>query len=116
MAARAVWIVTKERPSDRVGILGVQCLALGEAEAQLVDQLREEEGSNYGPSVVAEEAGRIIGHTLLTRTRFVSDAGEAKEIYVLGPMGVVPERQRCGLGKEMIRLALDLIKLPVAVL
>jgi len=73
------------------------------AEADLVDRLREAGDSEI--SLVAEQAGQIVAHILLSRMS-VSAGGRAFRALGLGPVGVLPGAQGSGIGSELIRSAL----------
>lgn len=69
------------------------------AEADLVDSLRQTTRSLI--SLVAEVDGALVGHILFSS---VSLAGQSERgIMGLGPMAVLPEYQRQGLGSALIR-------------
>lgn len=73
------------------------------AEADLVDALRSQ--ADPCVSLVAEDAGEIIGHILFTPATLSAD----QNIFVLalGPMAVIPERQREGVGSGLIHAGLE---------
>jgi putative acetyltransferase len=73
------------------------------AEADLVARLHEDHDSEI--SLVAEQAGEIVGHAMLSRMS-VSAGGRAYRALGLGPVGVLPGTQGSGLGSELIRSAL----------
>ena len=77
----------------------------GEAEAQLVSELRDSEGFIPDLSLVAELNGRIVGHIVLSRVKLVSQSGE-REVLALGPMSVVPSQSHRGIGTELMDAAL----------
>ena len=56
-------------------------------------------------SLVAEQAGEIVGHVLLSRMD-VSGGGRDRRALGLGPVGVLPGAQGSGVGSELIRSAL----------
>jgi putative acetyltransferase len=76
----------------------------GEAEAQLIGELRKSEAFIPDLSLVAELNGRIVGHVVLTKVQFTSARGET-EILALGPMSVVPSQSHRGIGSELIEAA-----------
>jgi len=76
----------------------------GEAEAQLVGELRKTPIFIPDLSLVAELNGRIVGHVVLSRVKLLSDQGES-EILALGPMSVVPSQSHRGIGSELIDAA-----------
>lgn len=73
------------------------------AEADLVARLHEDRDSEI--SLVAEQAGEIVGHVMLSRME-VSAGGRAFRALGLGPVGVLPGAQGSGVGSELIRSAL----------
>lgn len=104
-------ILRPERDTDPSAIREVHTLAFGRAdEADLVDRLREHTG--YVPELSwiaeAEAEGRVVGHLLLTPVRVESDQGGLAEgLLGLGPVAVLPERQREGIGSALIREAIS---------
>lgn len=75
----------------------------GEAEAKLVDGLRQ----NAAPiiSLVAEDAGSIVGHILFSPATHSEDA-ELK-LMGLAPMAVAPAVQRSGIGSKLVIAGLE---------
>jgi putative acetyltransferase len=91
-------IVRPERPEDRVASVEVERAAFGsEVEGAIVVGVRDQPGSF---AFVAEEDGRVVGHVQISRAW----AGSA-EILALGPIGVLPDRQRQGIGRALIEAA-----------
>lgn len=76
----------------------------GEAEAQLVGELRKTDGFIPDLSLVAELNGRIVGHVVLSRVRLHAPGGD-KDVLALGPMSVVPSQSHRGIGSELIEAA-----------
>jgi putative acetyltransferase len=75
------------------------------AEADLVTRLDENCDSEI--SLVAEQAGEIVGHVLLSPMS-VSAGSRAFRALGLGPVGVLPGAQGSGVGSELIRSALGI--------
>lgn len=99
-------IVRAETPEDVRAIDVVNLSAFeGEAEAQLVEELRASPGFVPDLSLVAELNGRIVGHVLLSRV-LLRQAGGSVEILALGPMSVVPSQSHRGIGSELIDAAI----------
>ncbi|HEX6375207.1 MAG TPA: N-acetyltransferase [Allosphingosinicella sp.] len=73
------------------------------AEADLVARLHDDYDSEI--SLVAEQAGEIVGHALLSRMN-VSGEGRVFRALGLGPVGVLPGTQGSGVGSQLIRAAL----------
>lgn len=70
-------------------------------EADLVDQLVADGDALV--SIVAQDDG-IVGHVLLSRMNVVAD-GRALDAQGLGPVAVVPNHQRGGIGSALIEAA-----------
>lgn len=95
--------IRPEREGDVEAIRVVNAAAFpSTAEANLVDALRRQRASIV--SLVADEGGRVVGHILFSPVTL--NDGEA-EILGLAPMAVLPERQRQGIGSELVRAGLD---------
>lgn len=96
--------VRTEQLGDRDAIRRVYELAFSPRgqEAGLVEALRAGGALVADLSLVALHGDDVVGHVCLSRARL--DSGIP--ILVLGPMGVVPERQRRGLGSTLVRGAL----------
>jgi len=89
-------IVRSEAPGDVAAIRAVEEAAFRQpAEAQLVDDLRDAGDSVF--SLVAVEGVTLIGHAMFSRLRAPFAA------LSLGPVAVRPERQRSGVGSQLIR-------------
>jgi putative acetyltransferase len=96
--------IRPERPDDIAAIQAVNRQAFGQAdEAVLVDALRD--GGFAVASLVAEDAGRIVGHILFSRLP-VAAGGRIVEGAALAPMAVMPDRQREGIGSALVRAGL----------
>jgi putative acetyltransferase len=94
-----VAIVRAEEPRDRDASLEVERLAFGsDEERDIVVAVRDEEGSF---ALVAEADGEVVGHVQFSRAWIGETA-----VLALGPVGVLPDRQRRGIGSELIRAGL----------
>lgn len=83
-------------------VLGVQRLAFGrEDEAGLVAELLGDPTARPMLSLVAEQAGRLVGHVLFTAVELVG-AGEPVGCSILAPLAVLPEVQGTGVGRGLI--------------
>lgn len=98
-------IIRSEREPDMPAIHAVNAAAFGRtAEADLVDQLRRD--GVVVASLVAEDAGAIVGHILFSRL-VIEVAGTSVHAVALAPMAVMPSRQRQGIGTALVRAGLD---------
>jgi len=95
--------IRPETAADVEGIRRVNQLAFGgDDEARIVDRVR---GTTQPViSIVAEDDG-VVGHILLSP---VTIGGKRDRLLMgLGPMSVAPDRQRQGIGSDLVRAGLD---------
>jgi putative acetyltransferase len=96
--------VRPEAGDDAEAIRAVHLAAFPtSAEADLVTRLHEDHDSRI--SLVAEQAGEIVGHAMLSRMS-VSAGSRAFRALGLGPVAVLPGTQGSGVGSELIRSSL----------
>lgn len=97
-------LIRREEPADIDAIRRVNELAFeGPLEAGIVDNLRER--CEDLVSLVAEEEGSVVGHILFSPIELES-GDETHMGMSLAPMAVLPERQRQGIGSELVRAGL----------
>ena len=68
---------------------------------------------------VCEDRGRLCGHIFYTRTKVVSEDGQAYPVISFGPVSVHPDDQKKGIGSALIRMTLEMagkMKFPGAVI
>jgi putative acetyltransferase len=100
--------IRPERPEDAVQVRRVNELAFGQpAEADLVDSLRQA-CADY-VSLVAKDDDMVVGHILFTPV-VVESAGQRIVGMGLAPMAVLPNRQRSGIGSQLVTRGLDLLR------
>jgi len=73
------------------------------AEADLVDTLRAR--ASPVVSLVAEQAGEVVGHILFSPVTLSGHAG--LKLMGLAPMAVAPSHQRRGIGSALVRAGLE---------
>lgn len=97
-------LIRAERPGDGPAIARVNALAFETpAEARLVDALRA--GGRLAVSLVAERGGEVVGHIAFSPVRANSHPDAIG--LGLGPMAVLPELQRRGIGSRLVREGLE---------
>ena len=98
--------IRTETPYDTAGVRRVNELAFGRPEeARLVDALRAE-ASPYLSLVAVNEEGEVVGHVLLTPVTVEGESADPP-LLGLGPLAVLPDLQRQGIGAELMRAALE---------
>ena len=99
--------IRPEGPEDAARVRLVNELAFGQpAEADLVEKLRHACPDSL--SLVAED-GEVVGHVLFTP---VALEGTTRRVVGMGlaPMAVLPDRQRQGIGSQLVRRGLDILR------
>jgi putative acetyltransferase len=89
--------IRDEQPDDipAIGELNRRAFAQDE-EAKIVDALRDNHGVLL--SMVATIGGRVVGHIMYSPV----SVGDTWEGGALGPMAVLPEYQRQGIGSQLV--------------
>lgn len=101
-------IVRHENPKDFPQVHSLNELAFGQpVEANLVDKLRE--ACPDALSLVAEDKGHVVGHILFTPTVIDNNRQPIRGMG-LAPMAVLPESQKQGIGSQMVRKGLEILR------
>lgn len=108
-------IIRREGPGDAADIRQVTAAAFRDAEhsappsepggdpgeVALIDQLRADDGWIAELSFVAVHEGQVIGHVVGSRAYL-----GARPVVGLGPLSVLPDRQRFGTGSALMHTVL----------
>ena len=103
--------VRLERESDHEGVRRVHLAAFGahgEVVANLVDDLRQAVAAGDGVSLIVEEEGAVVGHAMFTPS-LLDAPRRLVSVQVLSPVGVLPRRQKHGVGSALIRRGLGIL-------
>lgn len=103
--------IRAEAPGDAPVIRALNDAAFGgSVEAGIVDGIRGTDRWIDGGSLVAQATdGRIVGHLLLSEGDLIGDDGRlVRRIWMVGPVAVLPDRQRRGIGGALMRAAIEL--------
>jgi putative acetyltransferase len=102
------YFVREERAGERSLVWSINQAAFGRPdEADLVERLRNE--GVVLASLVAFLNSELVGHILFSRM-WIETADGLVSAVALAPMAVLPQQQRSGIGGEMIRYGLDLLR------
>lgn len=100
--------VRKEKTEDIKQIYSVNELAFGTpTEAGIVDAIRESCLETL--SLVAEDDGEIVGHIFFSPAE-IEWSGKVIKGMGLAPMAVRPERQRQGIGSQLVKAGLEILE------
>lgn len=99
-----------ETPGDEPGVRRVHEAAFpGPEEADIVDRIRREAPVGWQSLVAVDAGGAIVGHVLLSPCSVEDADGEGVgEVLALGPIAVLPECQRRGVGSALMATAMSL--------
>lgn len=95
--------IRPETADDMPAITRVVEMAFAtDAEARLVDAIRESDRFIAELSLVAEEDGEIVGHVMISHADLHHE-GEVACVAILAPVAVAPEAQGRGIGAALVR-------------
>ena len=108
--------VRLEAPGDEPWVRAVELAAFptGPYEADIVDRIRSEAPDGWYSLVAIGTPGSgvdglMVGHLLLSPCPVVNDDGEVvATVLAVGPVAVVPEVQRRGIGAALMHVATSL--------
>jgi putative acetyltransferase len=97
-------VIADTAPNHDEAIRALHRLAFGGTfEARLVDRLKDH--GLVVASLVALDAGQVVGHILFS-TLAMEINGRPVTSVSLAPMAVAPQRQRQGIGSQLVRAGL----------
>jgi putative acetyltransferase len=101
-------VIREEREADRDAVRQVlgESFADGERVPNLADALRNARAPLPARSFVAEVSGRVAGFVMLSASRLDAPP-KLVDVYVLSPLGVLPEFQRGGIGTRLVAHAIE---------
>lgn len=76
-------------------------------EHYLAHILRKHEDFIPELDLVAELDGRVIANVMYSKSKLVDEKGNIKNIISFGPLGVMPEYQRKGIGKVLLEKSFE---------
>ena len=79
-----------------------------EGEVKVVDLLRNDDDLNLFLSLVAEEGSQVVGHILFSPVSI--DSAASLNAATLGPIAVLPECQKQGIGSALIEKGFALLR------
>jgi putative acetyltransferase len=92
--------VRREQTGDEAAIRDLLAAAFGQPdESRIVDAIRR--AGHPAISLVAVDGSRIVGHILFTPVA-IDSPGTPIPAFGLAPMAVLPERQRQGIGSQLV--------------
>jgi putative acetyltransferase len=98
----------EERPGDADAIRAVvdEAFAPDATVGPLVEAIRSSPRYVASLSLVAAQAGRVVGHVMLSHADVEDTDGVCREVLVLSPLSVAVARQRSGIGGLLVTGAL----------
>lgn len=102
-------IIRKEIPQDLPAITHINQEAFArDAEAKLVVKLRQNGKITLSLVAVLEE--QLVGHILFTPMTITAAAGDITPVVGLGPVAVLPEYQRQGIGSHLCQTGIKMCR------
>ncbi|MDT0542469.1 MULTISPECIES: N-acetyltransferase [Streptomyces] len=101
----------EERPDDKEAVRSLHLEAFGDhgsVVAELTDALRAALTPDRGLSLVAEQAGQVVGHVMFTPS-LLDAPRRLVDVQVLSPLAVTPGHQRQGVGSALVRSGVEIL-------
>jgi putative acetyltransferase len=100
--------IRRERPEDIAAVRAVNEAAFEQTtEADISDALRDVCPDVL--SLVAESDGETVGHILFSPVT-IEGGSQSRQGMGLAPMAVTPDRQRQGIGSELVQAGLEILR------
>jgi uncharacterized protein (TIGR03083 family) len=101
-------IVRPATHADHAAIAALHAAAFGDDRVpRLVAALRAATAPESQISLVAEDAGRVVGHVLVTPISLETAPGRTRPLACLSPLGVHPRLQHRGIGSALVTAAVS---------
>ena len=102
--------IRSELPGEEARVRAINESAFGRPdEARIPDEIRGSDRWIEGGSLVAvDPTGELVGHLLLSEGDLVAEDGSRRPVWMIGPVAVVPELERRGVGSALMRAAIVL--------
>ena len=102
--------IRAEQPGDADAIRAINDAAFGKPKnGAIVDAIRGTDRWIAGGSLVAvDRDGVLVGHLLASEGDLDMPGGVTRRIWMVGPIAVLPDRQRTGVGSALIRSITEL--------
>ncbi len=95
--------IREETPDDAAAITALlQAAFPGPDEASLVEELRED--GELGASLLAEQAGAVVGHVALSP---ITIAGNAVRMAALAPLAVAEAQRGQGIARQLMHAVIE---------
>lgn len=95
--------IRPETGDDPEQVLEVVSAAFGSpVQARLVEAIRNSPEFVAELCLVAEMAGRVVGHVMISQA-VIDDGRARRRIALLSPLAVAPQAQGLGVGSELVR-------------
>lgn len=83
---------------------------LGCDEHYLVHRLRQSKDYIKPLDLVAQVDGKLVGHILYTKAYVENKSGLKTEVLCFGPLAVLPEYQKRGVGEALMKYSFEIAK------
>lgn len=76
-------------------------------EHYLIHKMRDHEDFIPELDLVLEQNGEIVGSIVYTKATLVDEEGQTKSVLTFGPVSILPQHQRKGLGKRLLEASFE---------